>query len=395
MAEEDILLLVATIIIILFFVIILYARGFRLSLIKEISIKEKLFPKHVINSNITIHPSDDIERTALHALSTIEDGVLILNEDHLVEYMNDAAQKIFNSKTIISGQMTFVEAVRDYECDVLLKKCISTGQEQNRLIKNHHKKQLLDVTTIPDPLSGRYIVIVRDLTEKQKLEEINRDLISNVSHELRTPIASIKLLAETLINGADQDKEVHTEFLQKIDVEAEKLAQMVSELRDISRMDNHEPSLSKGLTDVCQLIEQAVGRVEPQAEKRNIKIIKRYNDKLPEVIMDSNRIESVLINLIYNAVKFTEPGGMITVEANADEKDVCVSVADTGIGIPRNELKRIFERFYKVDKSRSSEGSGLGLTISRHIVSAHGGKIWAESEEGKGSTFCFTLPLPE
>jgi two-component system phosphate regulon sensor histidine kinase PhoR len=333
------------------------------------------------------------ETDYFYLLSLIEEGIFVLDGHREIQYMNDSAARIFGSSVAGGGNLTFIEVVRDYECDDLVKKCISTGDVQAASVKVRGKKQYLDIEVSPGPRSQNFIVIVKDLTEKRHLEEIRRDFISNVSHEFRTPISSIKLIAETLIDGALKDAEVSRGFLHKINVEADKLAHMTNELTELSMMENNEATLDKNSLKIDELVKQIVQRLQAQSDKKGLTLSVDIEQVLPDLVIDPYRIEQVLLNLIQNAIKFTDPGGSITVSVKKHNNNVLFSVSDTGIGIPANELSRIFERFYKVNKARDDEGTGLGLAISRHIIAAHGGKIWVESAEGKGSTFFFTLPF--
>jgi len=328
-----------------------------------------------------------------YVLSLIEDGIFVLDEHHDIQYMNDAAARIFGFNPAGDSRLSFIEVVRDYECDALVKQCINTGEVQAASVKIRGKKQYLDIKVSPDEQSRNYIVIVKDLTEKRHLEEIRRDFISNVSHEFRTPISSIKLIAETLINGALKDPGVNQDFLSRINIEADKLMNMTNELTELSMMENRETTLDKHPLKINSLVELIVQRLRAQADKKGLTLSVDIEPAAPDLVIDQYRIEQVLLNLVYNAIKFTNHGGVITISVKTRDNEILVSVSDTGIGIPREELPRVFERFYKVNKARDDEGVGLGLAISRHIINSHGGKIWAESEEGKGSTFFFTLPL--
>ena len=329
----------------------------------------------------------------LAALASIDDGVMIISGARLVEYMNRAAESIFSPVPRNGEDVTFIEVVRDYECDSLLRRCMETGHEQSAVIRMHQNNKLLLITVVPDVAKQHYIAVMKDLTERQHLEDIRRDLISNISHEFRTPIASIKLLSETLIDNRGEGGEIRQDFLRKIAVEADKLTQMTDDMNELAAIEKDGSVLNKGTTDVKRMIGQVVQRLEAQAGRKHLDIIVEVDAQLPGVLIDKNRVESVLMNLIHNAIKFTGQGGRITVRAVTDDNCILVSVADTGKGIPPGEVSRIFERFYKVDKSRGGEGSGLGLSISKTIINAHGGKIWVESDEGKGSVFYFTLPL--
>lgn len=333
------------------------------------------------------------EKGYLYLLSLIDEGIFVLGERREIRYMNQAAARIFGIADDKSGNTSFIEAVRDYECDALVKKCISTGVPQTAAVKIRGKNQYLDLKVCPGAETRSYIVIVKDLSEKRHLEEIRRDFISNVSHEFRTPISSIKLIAETLSDGAPIDSEVYLDFLQKINVEADKLARMTDELTELSRLENSEPVLIKDALKIDTLVRQVVQRLQAQSDKKNLSLNLDIHPDLPALVIDQYRIEQVLLNIIHNAIKFTDPGGSISIQVDKQGSDVLFAVSDTGIGIAADELPRIFERFYKVNKARDDEGTGLGLAISRHIIAAHGGKIWVESVEGKGSAFFFTLPM--
>ncbi len=329
----------------------------------------------------------------LYLLSLIEEGIFVLGERREIIYINQAALLIFGVSDVKNRSLSFIEVVRDYECDALVKKCIKTGEIQAASIKIRGKNQYLDLKVSPDTESRNYIVIVKDLTEKRHLEEIRRDFISNVSHEFRTPISSIKLIAETLTEGASIDSAVYKDFLLKINIEADKLAHMTNELTELSMMENNETKLSKDALKIDALVRQVVQRLQAQSDKKGLTLNLDIEPELPDLIIDQYRIEQVLLNIIHNAIKFTGSGGSVTIRVKKQGSEILFAVSDTGIGIPANELSRIFERFYKVNKARDDEGTGLGLAISRHIISAHGGKIWVDSVEGKGSAFFFTLPF--
>jgi two-component system phosphate regulon sensor histidine kinase PhoR len=337
--------------------------------------------------------SQTTAKAAMQALSDIDDGVLIVGPGYQVQYINNAASKIFSLSQDRRSGLTFIEVVRDHECNALLTKCMDMGQMQVSLIKTHLKRQLLRVMAAPAKETGDYIVIVRDLTESQKIEQIRTDLVSNIAHEFRTPITSIKLLADALLQGAANDPKVSSDFLRKIDIESGKLEQMTNDLNELSLIESGALTMEKGAADIGRLVKQTVERLKAQAERKSIAIEINLEAGMPHPVIDRSGIESVLVNLIHNAIKYTDSGGRINVEAAKNGDAILISVADTGSGIPEDELPRIFERFYKVDRSRNSEGSGLGLAISKHIIVSHGGKIWVNSAEGKGSTFSFTLPL--
>jgi two-component system phosphate regulon sensor histidine kinase PhoR len=218
-------------------------------------------------------------------------------------------------------------------------------------------------------------------------------VIGNISHEFRTPLAGIKAMVETLCEGAVEDKETAGDFLARIDSEVDRLTQLVAELTELSRIETGKAELRKEPLDLNQLVDEVIAQFNPQADRQSLSIAREFTPDLPSVPADRDRVRQVIANLVHNAIKFTPPGGRITVTSRALEDSVVVDIVDTGIGIPKEDLPRVFERFYKGDKARAGEGTGMGLAIAKHVIEAHGGNIWVESEEGKGSTFSFSLPL--
>jgi two-component system phosphate regulon sensor histidine kinase PhoR len=221
---------------------------------------------------------------------------------------------------------------------------------------------------------------------------VRRDFVSNLSHELRTPLASLKALTETLQDGALEDPPAARRFIDQIQIEVDALSQMVTELLELSRIESGRFNLDLRPVAPHYLLDSANKRMRLQAERAGLHMHVECAEDLPKVQMDVQRMEQVLVNLIHNAVKFTRPGGEILLSAETGPGEVRFAVRDTGIGIPADEGSRIFERFYRVDKSRTGSGTGLGLSIAKHIVEAHKGRIWAESIEGQGSTFTIALP---
>jgi two-component system phosphate regulon sensor histidine kinase PhoR len=237
------------------------------------------------------------------------------------------------------------------------------------------------------------MLLFQNLTQIKKLETVRQDFISNISHELRTPIASLKALTETLQEGALEDPPAAKRFLERIETEVDSLSLMVSELLELSRIDSGRVPLKLTPISPCELVYSSVERLSLQAERANLRVLIDCPDDLPDVLADSKRLEQVLVNLLHNAIKFTLSGGTITVSAQDSVEYIEFCVRDTGVGIPEEELPRIFERFYKTDRARASGGTGLGLAIARHLVEAHSGRIWAESVESKGTNLYFRIPI--
>jgi two-component system phosphate regulon sensor histidine kinase PhoR len=201
-------------------------------------------------------------------------------------------------------------------------------------------------------------------------------------------------VVETLQDGAIQEPEVARDFLGRIGVEVDHLTELVRELGELSRLEKGVEELKLAPLDLGLLVESVVDRLRPQADRRGVQLSVHSLPGLPAIVGDQERLCQVLANLIHNAIKFTPGGGRVEVGVEEQPDSVLLRVTDTGTGISAEDLPHVFERFYKADKSRSTEGAGLGLAIAKHIVQAHGRRIWAESVEGRGSTFSFTLPLP-
>lgn len=324
-------------------------------------------------------------------LEQMTDGVLIADSQGIIQFANPAAERLFQASNSINRSI--VEVVRHHQLVEAWRRCQQTRQLQSESVELPTRHQFLQLIVIPDQHSSGSLLLAQDLTRVRRLETVRRDFISNLSHELRTPLASLKALAETLQDGALDDPPAARHFIDQIQTEVDALTQMVTELLELSRIESGRLSLDLRPVAACDLLHSASRRMRLQAERAGLSLRVECDDDLPQVKIDIQRLEQVLVNLIHNAVKFTRAGGEIVLLAEAGRGFVRFAVRDSGLGIPVDDIPRIFERFYRVDKSRTGSGTGLGLSIAKHIVEAHGGKIWAESIEGQGSTFFFSIPL--
>ncbi len=332
-------------------------------------------------------------------LDQMTDGVLIADADGQVQFANPAARRLFSASQVVGRSVT--QVIRYHQLVEAWRRCQESREIATESLEVPARRQFLQLIVVPDKHGSGTLLFVQDLTRVRRLETIRRDFISNISHELRTPLASLKALTETLQGGALADPEAGPWFLERIITEVDALSQMAQELLDLSRIESGQVQLDLADLPAKELLDSAAERMRMQAERAEIDLGVECADDRLMVRADQTRLEQVLVNLIHNAVKFTRGGGSVTLSAApAGEFDtdgattpmVRFAVRDTGVGIPTDDLPRIFERFYRVDKSRTGGGTGLGLSIGRHIVEAHGGRIWAESEEGRGSTFYFTIP---
>ena len=324
----------------------------------------------------------------------MSDGVIMLDRRGAVALMNPSAERLLHFPADNALHESFVQVVRDYRLADVWQQCAQRREEQTATIEVSAGFFLrINVTPFLRGAANGYLVLLQDLSHLYRLEAVRRDFVSNISHELRTPLASIKALVDTLRDGAISDPPAAEHFLGRMEVEVDSMTQMVQELLELSRIESGQAPLRLFPCGLPALVEPAVERLRPQADRTSITLTVVLSDELPQVMVDADRIRQVVINLVHNAIKFTPPGGYITVTARAVHDGIVVSVADTGIGIPAEDLPRIFERFYKADRARSGGGTGLGLAIAKHTIQAHNGRLWVESIERKGSTFSFTLPL--
>jgi two-component system, OmpR family, phosphate regulon sensor histidine kinase PhoR len=238
------------------------------------------------------------------------------------------------------------------------------------------------------------VVVLHDLTAIRRLEQLRKDFVANVSHELKTPITSIRGFSETLLDGAMGDPDTCREFLQIINEESLRLQRLIGELLDLSKIESKQINLKRERIRIDQMVQSVMKTMEERFRAKqqawSVKIAEPF-----EVEVDKDRFRQILLNLLSNASNYTPPGGRITVEVEKSDESWLCKVSDTGIGIPKEDLPRVFERFYRVDKARArdSGGTGLGLAIVKHLVEAHQGEIEVTSQIGQGTTFTLSFPM--
>ena len=361
----------------------------------EIGQLARAFNDMSVALKITMESVSSEKNKLANVLANMADGVIMTDVEGNVALANAAAGKLLGFKEADSINKRLIEVVHDHELDKVLKQCLETAKEQEIQFESSLTRRFLRAIALPLQHHGRLngaLILVQDLTELRNLQTMRRELIGNISHELRTPLASIKAMVETLEGGAITDREIASDFLSRIVGEIDHLTHMIAELTQLSRIEAGQAELKTELVDLNALVGEVIIQMTPLAERQGVVISKDLSPALPSVPADRDRIRQTITNLVHNAIKFNRAGGKVTISTSYDSKSVYVSVSDTGIGIAREDLPHIFERFYKADKARSGGGSGLGLAIAKHTVQAHGGEIWAESEEGKGSVFTFRLP---
>jgi two-component system phosphate regulon sensor histidine kinase PhoR len=336
------------------------------------------------------------ERSKLSAiLQQITDGLVMVNQQGLVEMINPAAEEMFSIAQDQALGNSLAGSLRQHQVVELWQRTRESGDVQSTTFEVGTRRIYLQgiAVMMDQELAGNTLLLFQNLTRQRYLETVRQDFISNISHELRTPLAALKALAETLEETALDDPPAARRFLQRMATEVDSLSLIVSELLELSRIESGRVPLNIKPTKPYAVVIPAVERLRLQAERAGLLVSSDCPDHLPLVAADPLRLEQVIVNLLHNAIKFTPTGGHIGVSAHQDGGSIIFSVVDTGVGIAQEDLPRVFERFYKADRARSSGGTGLGLAISRHLVEAHGGKIWVESTEGQGSTFSFSIPL--
>jgi two-component system sensor histidine kinase VicK len=329
-------------------------------------------------------------------LKNMTDGIIAFNIKGEIIHINPAAKVMLGENEL---SMNFNEFSDKYGLNISLEDIIylqiSTAEEKSVFINDKYIRIYFATFTDDNKKAEGVIAVLQDVTEMQKLDNMRKEFVANVSHEMRTPLTSIKSYAETLLDGAYKDSETAVKFLTVINSEADRMTRLVKDLLQLSRLDNHQMQWNMQQFSFTELVRNSIVKLQIEAENKNQKIESYIMGDIPEIKGDRDRIEQVVLNILTNAIKYTPEGGKITVYVSRIFNDVTLKVADTGIGIPRKDLSRIFERFYRVDKARSREmgGTGLGLSIAKEIVEAHGGTITAESELGKGTEITVKLPI--
>lgn len=325
-------------------------------------------------------------------------GVVLLDHRQQIQMMNPAAHEILGIDDRLLGH-TFLEMTKSYGLVQIIQQTYQDHQNKHEEIYIYHPQdRILDVNTmiVPNIMGQQIIVLLYDITQIRRLEKVRTDFVSNASHELRTPVTALKGFAEVLLDGAMEDPVTTKQFLEIIYKESKRLEILVNDILELSRVEQKQVPMKQEEINLEEVVRACFRVIQPQADEKKIKL--RFYSSEPNVIMlqtDRSRLEQVLNNLIINAINYTDTGGKVSVMIEQTEKEAVIHVADTGIGIPEEDMGRIFERFYRVDKARSrnSGGTGLGLSIVRYLVQNLNGRINVKSTLGIGTTFTVHLPI--
>jgi two-component system, OmpR family, phosphate regulon sensor histidine kinase PhoR len=329
-------------------------------------------------------------------------GVLVIDSEGRITLMNPVLRRILQADLKESLGRKLIEVVRNAELKNILDRVLADKKEATAIVEMAlGTRRSFEVVAVPlveaGPTSGGVVAVLHDITRLKELEAIRKDFVANVSHELRTPLTSIRGFAETLLDGALEDRNNNRRFVEIIKSHALRLSELTMDLLTLATLESDSFQLKPEGIDLPALVHEVLESFRPLGLTKRQELEAVIEPGLPQIRADRDRIRQVLINLLDNAVKFTAEEGKISLEVrlNAEGTGVEMHIKDRGIGIPSSDLPRIFERFYRVDKARSREqgGTGLGLAIVKHIVEAHRGHVSVKSTLGQGSDFCVTLPL--
>jgi two-component system phosphate regulon sensor histidine kinase PhoR len=331
------------------------------------------------------------------ALNSSGDAVLAVDAEGRITFANSAAEQLFESgsRDRLAG-VPFAWVMADQPAVEALRASREEGRRESVLVERPNRAYLQVITT---PITGggdwAALAVFHDLTDVRRTEQVRRDFVANVSHELRTPLASLRAVIDTLTGGALDDRATARDFIARADAEVDRLVRIVEELLELSRIESGAVLLAQEPVDLGAVLERAVERLRPEAERLGVDLALDAKSGLPLVAGDAERLERAAVNLVGNALKFTPGGGSVRASVALEDGAVVARVRDTGAGIAEEDLPRVFERFYKADRSRGGLGIGLGLAIVRHTIEAHGGSVGVESELGRGSTFTMALPVKQ
>jgi two-component system phosphate regulon sensor histidine kinase PhoR len=348
--------------------------------------------------DLTIRTLTEERNMSSAILGSMVEGVAVVNGAERLVFANQGFAAILELDVPPRSGSALVEVVRQTEMIEAVRRVLAGEPRVEAEIVTGTLRQHFFAATVAAVRAGETsgaVVVLHDITDLRKLERVRRDFVANVSHEFKTPLTAIQGFSETLLAGAIDDPQNRERFLGIILEHSRRLARLTDDLLKLSQMDADRLEVEIRNVSVSDLIESCLETAQHRAAEKNLQIDVTLAASLPPIAADRRRLAEVLQNLLDNAIQYTLPGGRIVVRAELRAPDVVISVSDSGIGIPKVDQSRIFERFYRVDAARSREagGTGLGLAIAKHIVEVHGGRIWVDSEIGQGSHFHFSVPV--
>ncbi|MEH7457257.1 cell wall metabolism sensor histidine kinase WalK [Bacillus pseudomycoides] len=342
--------------------------------------------------------STESERRKLSSvLSHMTDGVIATDRKGDIILLNDPAEKMLNVSRETALDQSVLEVLgiqEEFTLDHLYEEPDSVLLDFSTRNEPYILRASFSVIQKETGKANGLIAVLYDVTEQERIDRERREFVANVSHELRTPLTTMRSYLEALTDGAWQDPNIAPQFLTVTQEETERMIRLVNALLQLSKLDSTEHRLMKEWVDFTDFFNNIIDRFE-MSKEQNVSFKRSFSKKSRFIDMDADKITQVLYNIISNALKYSPEGGTVTYRLRDRGDMLEISVSDQGMGIPKENVEKIFERFYRVDKARSRQmgGTGLGLAIAKEMIEAHGGSIWAKSEEGKGTTIYFTLPM--
>lgn len=379
-----------------------YARRVRIHSRDELGILADTFNDMAEKLDRTVDDLTDKNIKLDSILNSMSSGIVAVDNRLKIMLINAATQDMFSlpaSQHVLGCY--FIEVIRNHQIYNLLKESVTNNTSlSGEITLGKPQEKIFRITTNPIRAIGMEnsnaggIVVIQDITNIKKLEQIRTEFVSNVTHELKTPLTSIRGFIETLRNGAISDTSVADKFLEIIDIEAERLYILINDILQLSEIESRQNDSNVALHDLQSILEETLPVLQPVAEKKKVQLYTEITPPLP-LMVNKNRIKQLLINLIDNAIKYNHEEGAVYIKAWPEHDKIHLSIRDTGIGIEADQLPRIFERFYRVDKgrSRSMGGTGLGLSIVKHIVNFYGGELQVKSKPGEGTEFIIQFPM--
>lgn len=376
-----------------------YDARYRSASYKEIDELGDTINELALNLDAQMHEIRQNDKRLRELLNHLVIGVMLLNEDREVTMVNPVMNEILGINLYGKLGHDYAEVVKSSGLIELIEKAYAKEETQNNEISFYFQdEKIVDANVVPIPgrLQGttNFIVLLYDITEIRRLEKVRTDFVANASHELRTPVTALKGFSETLLDGAMNDQEVLVEFLEIMHKESSRLDAMVQDILQLSKLEQKQAQANQEEVKVKEVVEEVFQILHQKAELKEIALVLDERFSL-RIEADHDQLKQILLNLVGNAVSYTPEQGKVEVVTKKQGDEAIIEVKDTGIGIPKEEQGRVFERFYRVDKARSRNagGTGLGLSIVKWLVDSMNGRIELKSELGKGSNFIVYLPM--
>ena len=364
----------------------------------ELSYKINALGRHL--SEVTLHEQIQSEQLST-VIENSESGLVLIDEKGYIHLVNRKFVSMFGKSPQDYIGFLYYDVISHEQIHRTVQETFLIEERVKDLVTmdiNDGPKTYLEVIAAPifnelNMLNG-VVLVIYDITDFKQVEAMRKDFVANVSHELKTPVTSIRGFAETLLDGAHEDRETREHFLNIIFNESKRIQLLIDDLLILSKMEKDEPQMTINKINAKSLVQELLPMFEQRAEQKNIELVIESNDEI-NFEADEDKVKQILINLFINAINYTPENGKVSIACKEVDDYLLMEISDTGIGIEKEALPRIFERFYRVDKdrSRTTGGTGLGLAIVKHIVEAHQGKIEVTSKVNKGSTFSVYLPI--